>query len=290
MQTEFWNILIVDDEPDVLRMSELAMRDFTVYDLPIKLHLAKSKAEAIELLSTKLTRNALNMPYTAVAFIDVVMESDTAGLELCQHIRGTMGNQLTQLYIRTGQPGVAPEREVMDRYDINGYFTKAEATEDKLYSLVKSGVRQFFTIQTSIGTNYAADYLAAVSDSRANMEQALRQGLEAASQDAEGNDLIGLKRAEFYMLGDIFVGNGLDEATAHKLRTRLDQLSGVSIGAEGDKYVVDDDKNVMIKIAGGPARTELIHVHQSLMDYPDFHFRLAHAFLSTISRLWHRAQ
>jgi len=44
--------------------------------------------------------------------IDVVMETDTAGLELCQYIREKMKNQLTRIYIRTGQPGIAPERTV----------------------------------------------------------------------------------------------------------------------------------------------------------------------------------
>ena len=41
---------------------------------------------------------------------------------------------------------------VLDRYDINGYFTKVEATEDKLYSLVKSGVRQYLWNVAALGT------------------------------------------------------------------------------------------------------------------------------------------
>ncbi|MCB0064721.1 MAG: hypothetical protein KDE19_21505, partial [Caldilineaceae bacterium] len=125
-----WDVLLVDDEPDVLSVSKLAMRDFEVYGLPLKIHTAASKAEALEFLRSK-PENQFGL---AVALVDVVMESDSAGLELCQTIREEMGNKLTQLFIRTGQPGVAPERSVIDRYDINGYFTKAEATEDKLYS------------------------------------------------------------------------------------------------------------------------------------------------------------
>ena len=35
------------------------------------------------------------------------METDTAGLELCQYIRNDMENRLIQLIIRTGQPGLA---------------------------------------------------------------------------------------------------------------------------------------------------------------------------------------
>src|SRR3984893_11959559 len=136
-----WPVLLVDDDPDVLAVSKLAMKNFNVDGVPIKLFTAASKAEAVELLHGPLGGTVF--PYVGVAFIDVVMETDQAGLDLCQYIRDTLRNRLTQIYIRTGQPGVAPERAVIDRYDINGYFSKAEMTEDKLYSLVKAGIRQF---------------------------------------------------------------------------------------------------------------------------------------------------
>src|SRR5713226_5226093 len=45
---------------------------------------------------------------------------------------------------------VAPERSVIDRYDINGYFSKLETSEDKLYSLVKAGVRQHEYMTSSL--------------------------------------------------------------------------------------------------------------------------------------------
>lgn len=51
-----WNILLVDDEPDVLSVSKLAMRSFTLYGTPLKIHTAASKAEAVELLKTTLLR------------------------------------------------------------------------------------------------------------------------------------------------------------------------------------------------------------------------------------------
>ncbi|MEM7111385.1 MAG: hypothetical protein AAF614_03070 [Chloroflexota bacterium] len=133
-----WHILLVDDERDVLLLSKLAMRSFKVYGLPLEIHTAGSKEDALRLLVS----SPAFLPRLSVALIDVVMENDTAGLELCQEIREGRGNKLAQLYIRTGQPGVAPERNVIDRYDISGYITKAEATEDKLYTIVKSGVRQ----------------------------------------------------------------------------------------------------------------------------------------------------
>jgi CheY-like chemotaxis protein len=128
-----WEVLLVDDDPDVLAVSKLAMKSFTVYGIPLEIHSCTSKAEAIELFNTKQDL----MPTLAVAFIDVVMETDEAGLELCQYIREELKNRIVQLFVRTGQPGIAPERAVIDRYDINGYFSKVETTADKLYSLTK---------------------------------------------------------------------------------------------------------------------------------------------------------
>jgi CheY-like chemotaxis protein len=146
-----WEVLLVDDEPDVLAVSKLAMRSFEVYGLPLTIHTAASKAEAVTFLEGRPgLAGGLNGSGLAVALIDVVMETDDAGLELCRYMREERDNQLTQIYVRTGQPGVAPERSVIDRYDINGYFTKLEATEDKLYSLTKSGVRQYLSTLTSL--------------------------------------------------------------------------------------------------------------------------------------------
>ena len=119
-QTE-WPVLLVDDDPDVLAVSKLAMKSFEIDGVPIKLFTATSKDEAVKLLSGPLGSTAL--PYVSIG-------SDHAGLELCRYIRETQMNRMTTIYVRTGQPGLAPERDVIDRYDINGYFFKAETSED----------------------------------------------------------------------------------------------------------------------------------------------------------------
>src|SRR5919202_5241412 len=174
LQSEY-NVLIVDDDPDVLAVSKLAMRGFKPLNLPIQLYTATSKAEAIELIQRDLSRPIYPGGDFAVALIDVVMETDMAGLELCDYIRNTLHNRFAQLYIRTGQPGVAPEREVIDRYDINGYFTKVEATEDKLFTMVNSGVREVTFAGTAVAMLDLLTALAALSDSRDAMFTALDQ-------------------------------------------------------------------------------------------------------------------
>src|SRR5258708_14934217 len=100
-----WEILVVDDDEDVLQITALALRDVRVNGAPLKIHTARSKAEALELLNTQLlTKGGFSNIH--VALIDVVMETATAGLELCEPIRAADMNYNTQIYLRTGQPRV----------------------------------------------------------------------------------------------------------------------------------------------------------------------------------------
>ncbi|MBL0029243.1 MAG: hypothetical protein IPO95_09300 [Rhodanobacteraceae bacterium] len=64
--------------------------------------------------------------------LDVVMESDQAGLDLVKVIRNELGNRFVRIVLRTGQPGQAPEQDVIANYDINDYKDKTELTAQKL--------------------------------------------------------------------------------------------------------------------------------------------------------------
>jgi CheY-like chemotaxis protein len=275
-----WSILLVDDEPDVLQLSRLVMQDFTVYGLPVELHTAASKAEAIELMETKLVPflPTIPPPRVAVAFIDVVMESDTAGLELCEYIRDTMGNKVVQLFIRTGQPGVAPERDVIDRYDINGYFTKAEATEDKLYSLVKSGVRQYLSYMVATMTPLILSRMTAAAGTRDSMQKFLQM---TPMMQRDGH---------YVFIDGLGVAGSLNVTEASALVERLDRIVGQSLG-NGDKFVMDNDQNMLIKIAGNHTKSELAYVVAGDWKYlpPDTVKTFLHAVASTGAALWKQA-
>lgn len=277
-----WPVLIVDDDSDVLTLSKLAMQDFTVYGLPLELYTAGSKAEAIELMNTTLVARVptLPTPRISVAFIDVVMETDMAGLELCELIRNEYNNHAAQLFIRTGQPGVAPEREVIDRYDINGYFTKAEATEDKLYSLVKSGVRQNLSFMVAALTTLLSSMMSAAASSR----QSLRNHLQ--------NDPILSREGHFLAIDGEYIAGSLDEALGWELLTSLDQLPSQSLGVGGNKFVLDSDQNVLIKIAGNDAQAEVVHIIQGDWKFmpPDAVKTLMQAMMSALASHWKRAE
>lgn len=276
-----WPILIVDDEPDVLALSKLVMQDFTVYGLPVELHTAASKAEAIKLMNTKLIPllPVVPPPRVAVAFIDVVMESDTAGLELCEHIRNSMGNHVVQLFIRTGQPGIAPERDVIDRYDINGYFTKAEATEDKLYTLVKSGARQYLSYMAATVSQIMLSRMTMAAGSRDSLRSFMRM---APMLQRDGH---------FVFVDGEALGGSLDEAQARDLYKRLDQQAGQPLGAGDDKFVADEDQNMLLKIAGDSTKAEVAHIIAGDWKYmpPNTVKTFLHGILSTGAALWKQA-
>jgi len=281
-----WEILLVDDDPDVLAVSQLAMRSFTVYGIPLKIHTATSKAEAIELLNTKQEL----MPTLAVAFIDVVMETDEAGLELCQYIREVLKNRIVQLFVRTGQPGVAPERAVIDRYDINGYFSKVETTEDKLYSLTKSGVRQYYWTVTAISHLALTRFLASAVGSRAALTGLIQQVLDGAFVERDGTPnqslvdiCIGL------IFGDELVASvGLDKQSAMAMRDKLDSESGVQLSPAGDKYFVDD-RHMLIKVAEQPDVSPAYLVAQTRFRQPDFYVETTYNSLALEAALWSKA-
>jgi CheY-like chemotaxis protein len=126
-------VLIADDQPDVHAMTKLSLRSLTRSGRRLEILSASSGAEAVNVVKAN--------PDVAVILLDVVMESESAGLDACRRIRDELENRLVRILLRTGQPGVAPERETIDTYDIDGYLAKAELTSAKVYSAVRTALR-----------------------------------------------------------------------------------------------------------------------------------------------------
>ncbi|MCK5099285.1 MAG: phosphohydrolase, partial [Desulfobacteraceae bacterium] len=91
-----WDILIVDDEKDVHKITELALTDYSFKDRKVNLFNAFSSTQAKEILN--------NENDIALVLLDVVMEQDNAGLNLIDYIRNVLNNQMIRIVIRTGQP------------------------------------------------------------------------------------------------------------------------------------------------------------------------------------------
>jgi len=135
-----YTVLIVDDEVEVHKVTNLTLKRFRFDGKQIRFLHAYSAREALQIFADNED--------IALALVDVVMETDHAGLDLVHKVRNELGNHLVRLVLRTGQPGQAPEHEVIERYDINDYKEKTELTSQKLKTLMYSGLRSFRDIQT----------------------------------------------------------------------------------------------------------------------------------------------
>ena len=132
---EPWLILIVDDDPAIHATTKMVLRGFAFEGRPAQFLSAATAAEARGVLRDN--------PAIAVILLDVVMESDDAGLRLVRYIRSELDNRRVRIILRTGQPGQAPERDVILSYDINDYKSKTELTAQKLFTSVVAALRGY---------------------------------------------------------------------------------------------------------------------------------------------------
>ncbi len=132
--------MLVDDDAQVHQVTKLALRRFRFEAQRLSFLSAYSAQEACAMIE--------NHPDTALILLDIVMESNDAGLRVIDHVRNTLHNDHVQIIVRTGQPGEAPEESVVLNHEINDYRTKLELTQQKLFTSVITGLRAYRTLRT----------------------------------------------------------------------------------------------------------------------------------------------
>jgi serine phosphatase RsbU (regulator of sigma subunit)/CheY-like chemotaxis protein len=135
-----WKVMIVDDEIDVHKVTQLVLSGFSFDGKSI---------EFIDCYSAGDARDALRRnPDVAIVILDVVMEEMDSGLRLVEFIRDELNNKYVRIILRTGQPGQAPERQVILQYNISDYKSKIELTSEKLLTSVISCLRSYIDMVT----------------------------------------------------------------------------------------------------------------------------------------------
>jgi len=136
----FWRILVIDDDESVHQVTKLVLADAEIEHRSLDIVSAFSSQEAREIM--------LKDDSFCMAFVDVVMETDHAGLELVEWIRKDLKNQSIRLVLRTGQAGSAPEAKVIKEFDINDYKEKTDFTANKMITTVYASIRAYRDIMT----------------------------------------------------------------------------------------------------------------------------------------------
>ncbi|MCH1918633.1 EAL domain-containing protein [Shewanella sp. A3A] len=128
-----WHVLSVEDDANYQASLVNILEGYVVKQQPIHMHTAGSAAHAAEVIAAT--------PELSVVLLDVVMEDDDAGLRLVDTIRHVIGNSTLRVILLTGQAGMAPFTDVMQRYDIDEYWQKTDLTADKIRSVVAAHIR-----------------------------------------------------------------------------------------------------------------------------------------------------
>ncbi|ULL00944.1 DUF3369 domain-containing protein [Bradyrhizobium sp. I71] len=139
-----WKIAVIDDDPAVHDGTRFALSDYSLNGQSLEILSAYSAAEGRKLMAEHGD--------IAAVLLDVIMETDVAGLELVEFIRNEIRNETVRIILRTGQPGQAPERRVIVQYDINDYKAKTELTADKLFTSLTAALRSYQQLERMVQT------------------------------------------------------------------------------------------------------------------------------------------
>jgi signal transduction histidine kinase len=139
-----WKIAVIDDDHAVHEGTRFALSDYSLNGQTLEILSAYSAAEGRKLMRAH--------PDIAAVLLDVIMETDAAGLDLVEFIRNEIGNETVRIILRTGQPGQAPERRVIVHYDINDYKAKTELTADKLFTSLTAALRSYQQLERMVQT------------------------------------------------------------------------------------------------------------------------------------------
>jgi len=199
-----WKVLIVDDEIDIHRVTEMALADFAFDGKTIEFINAYSGQEAMDIFATRQD--------IAVVLLDVVMESTDSGLKVVEYVRSELNNQAVRIILRTGYPGRSPEKEVIQNYDINDYRTKTELTSTRLYTSVTAALRSYRDMKT-------------IEQARAGVELII-------ASSANLYEVASLKKFTIGVLDQLIVLLNLED---HAICL---QTSGVAISAEDDGLAI----------------------------------------------------
>ncbi|MFG0605433.1 DUF3369 domain-containing protein [Vibrio mimicus] len=253
---EPWRVLLVDDDEQMHQITRLALTGFQFQHRPLELVSVLSGHEAQKVMAEN---NDI-----ALALIDVVMETEHAGLDLVRYIRDDLQNRQVRLVLRTGQAGQAPEDKVIKDYEIDDYKEKTELTTQKLRTLLYSMLRAYRDLCLIEDQKLG---LSRVIEASANVQNTKTLQAYATSVLSQVTSLLKLKASALYCVvsprpdGDQcnaltvaatgeyvnFYSESVFEGLPHQVEERCKEVLTQKMSRDyGDAYVFfkDDDRGV----------------------------------------------
>ena len=251
-----WGILVVDDDRQIHQVTALALDGYRYKGRPVHIFSAHSGKAAHEVLAAN--------DDIALILLDVVMESEHAGLELVQFIRTQQRNSMVRIVLRTGQPGQAPALDVIQEYDIDDYRTKTELTFERLYIVVTSALRTYDLLQSMDKSKQELAHLANHDSltglpNRSLLNDRISQALTQTRRTGRQVAILFIDIDGFKYINDSFghtVGDGLLKALAARM---------VEVIREGDTVARLGGDEFVIVLNGISSEEDASQISQKLL-------------------------
>jgi len=242
-------LLVVDDDEEIHQVTKLVLDGYQYQQQPLEILHAYSANHAKQMLE--------QYPDIAVLLLDVVMETDHAGLDLVDYIRSVLDNRRVRIILRTGQPGQAPEMRVIQGYDINDYREKSDLTAAKLISAITAAIRSYQDIHT----------IEKLALEKTNLESLVNERTRQLQQINQHLDQLVKKRT-------LELQEAMDKATSasqaksqflsrvsHELRTPMNAILGFAqlLELEEQKLVPEQQESVHEILKAGDHLLRLIN-------------------------------
>jgi two-component sensor histidine kinase len=242
-----WPVLVVDDDRGVLEVTRIALERVRVDGRQLALEVAESAAAARVLLAAR---------EFAVAIVDVVMETDRAGLDLVREMRADARHALTQIVVRTGEPGAYPESKVIEDFHISDYWPKVELRAARMRASVTGLVRSYAIAQSlDRELREKALLLREVHHRVKNNLQILSSLLALQGEEVDAptrarlEQAAGRVRSMALVHEQLYGGASLADVDLHGYLVRLAQDLGVVVGDSVDITVSGDPVALGIDVA-----------------------------------------
>lgn len=281
---EDWTVLVVDDEPEVREITRIVLSGMQFEGKGLEIVEAGSAREAEGILAER--------DDVALMIVDVVMESENAGLELVRKVREQMKNRITRIVLRTGHPGQAPERDVIRSFDINDYKEKTELTSRKLETMVYVALRGYRDLML---IEAARAGLERVVEASAQIQSRHKRHEFASAVLAQLSVLVGLHRGALYCTiprdgqppdSSIQIAAASGEFESEVTRTIAESLSATELDSvhaalEHKSHVFGDDHFVLYFTDRRDSESLLIVAEALRLSELDLH--LIRAFCTNVS-------
>ncbi|QOP46492.1 EAL domain-containing response regulator [Sulfurimonas paralvinellae] len=135
MSSNFWEILLVDDDEKFHQIVAESFDEIFINDKKVKMLHARNAQEAKKILQ--------QYSDIAIAFIDIAMHTPDAGLDLVNYIRQTLYNSSMRIVIINSDDSPVPASDIIAHYDINDYKDSRCIKSQRLFTTIRTAIKQY---------------------------------------------------------------------------------------------------------------------------------------------------